>query len=127
VVDALPHIRFDPERDRRPDLASAYEDAPNPASVGTEAARMVMGRVAGPVGPKGGSSRGVGILTPDGAIPSKPVISQGFCDDKPSKACVRAGVAQLVERGPSKVDVASSSLVSRCSSRPPRPPAGLGK
>ena len=40
---------------------------------------------------------------------------------QPSKACVRAGVAQLVERDPSKVDVASSSLVSRCSSRRPPP------
>jgi hypothetical protein len=39
-----------------------------------------------------------------------------FGDDQPSKACVRAGVAQLVERDPSKVDFASLSLVSRCPS-----------
>jgi uncharacterized protein YdhG (YjbR/CyaY superfamily) len=34
---------------------------------------------------------------------------------------VHAGVAQLVERDPSKVDVASSSLVSRCSPIPTLP------
>ena len=42
---------------------------------------------------------------PDGLIP--------YVGSNPTPCTIRAGVAQLVERQPSKLNVASSSLVSR--------------